>query len=136
MTKLKLLAKTDDCVRSKIWSSDRKTCVNTFTVKENADALRANLTWTYDFSGVSEQEIQDMALSSVHIPMQEKWRKAKDRMDADLYQNRTIKVRDLVDKKRQPSDPKAKASGLLAKLPEAERKALLMAELAKLNVKK
>ncbi len=136
MNRLKLLAKTDDCVRSKVWSDDKLKCTNTFTVKENEDALRANLSWTYDFTGVTDQEMRDLALSNVHIPLQEKWRKAEDRMNADLYQNRIISVRKIVDGKRQPSDPKAKASGLLAKLPEAERKALLMAELAKMNVKK
>ncbi len=98
-----------------------------FSVKENGDngAPRYNLEQDLDFTGVSEAELIELASKPLRIDIQSTWRKAKDRMDSDIWQGRVWRVRDMLDQTRQKADPTAKVLKAAEKMSQAERTALM-----------
>ena len=97
-----------------------------FSVKPNGDkgTARYNLEQNLDFEGVSQDELLEIASKPLRIDIQTAWRGAKDRMDADVWQGRTWKVRDMLDQGRSKASPTQKASNAVAKLSKAERDSL------------
>ncbi len=98
-----------------------------FSVKENGDngAPRYNLEQSLDFVNVSDAEMIELASKPLRIDIQSTWRKAKDRMDADVWQDRTWNVREMLDQTRQKADPAQKVLNAAAKMSAAERTALM-----------
>ena len=99
----------------------------TFTVKPNGDkgTARYNLTQTFDFKNVSHDEMIGLAVRPLRIDVQSIWRSAKDKMDADVWQDRTWDVRAMLDQTRQKADPVQKGERDAKKMSPAERKAHL-----------
>ncbi len=98
-----------------------------FSIKENGEngAPRYNLEQTLDFTGVSEAELIELASKPLRIDVQSIWRKAKDRMDSDIWQGRAWNVREMLDQTRQKADPTAKVLKAAEKMSETERNALM-----------
>lgn len=96
----------------------------TFSVKENGEkgTPRYNLTWQFDFEGVTAQEVGILAARSLRIDGQATWRKAKDKMDADVWQDRKWSVRAMLDQTRQKGDLVTASARVAAKMTAAERK--------------
>ncbi len=99
----------------------------TFSVKPNGEkgTPRYNLTQTFDFSHVTRKEIIELAVKPLRIDVQSIWRGAKDKMDADVWQDRAWKVRDMLDQTRQKADPATKVLKVAAGMSKAEREALM-----------
>lgn len=97
-----------------------------FTVKENGNkgTARYNLIWHFDFANVAAEEILRLAVRSLRIDGQAAWRSAKDRMNADVWQDKTWSVRDMLDQTRQKASPEASAEKAINRLSKAERDAL------------
>ena len=108
-------------------SIDGEIATVTFSVKPNGDtgAPRYNLTQVFNFAGVSPEEMVALAVRPLRIDVQGVWRKAKDRMDADVWQGRKWSVRDMLDQTRQKADPVNKAVKNDTAMTAAERKAHL-----------
>lgn len=98
----------------------------TFSVKPNGEkgTPRYNLTQIFGFQGVSPEEMIGLATRSLRIDVQATWRKAKDKMDADVWQNRVWSVRAMLDQARQKASPAVSAEKALDKLTKAEREEL------------
>ncbi len=94
-----------------------------FTVKPNHDpgAPRFNLTQVFNFEDISREELIGLAVRPLRIDVQSVWRSAKDRMDADVWQDRTWNVRAMLDQTRQKADPTTTAERAIKKLTKAER---------------
>ena len=99
----------------------------TFSVKPNGEkgTARYNLTQSFDFTDVTLPETIELAVRSLRIDVQATWRKAKDRMDADVWQGRKWSVRDMLDQTRQKADPATKVLNAAAKMSKRERDALM-----------
>ena len=96
-----------------------------FSVKPDKDSpARYNLMQTLDFEGVSQVELLEIASKPLRIDIQTAWRGAKDRMNAEVWQGRTWKVRDMLDQGRSKATQAQKASNAVSKLSKAERDAL------------
>lgn len=98
-----------------------------FTVKPNGDkdAPRFNLTQAFDFSNVTENELIALAVRPLRIDVQSQWRASKDKMDADVWQNRKWSVREMLDQTRQKGDPTQKVLKAAERMNKAERMALM-----------
>ncbi len=99
----------------------------TFSVKPDGEkgTARYNLTQSFDFAGVSDEEMIGLAVRPLRIDVQAMWRKAKDRMNADVWQDRKWSVRDMLDQTRQKADPVTKAEKNDKAMTAKERKAHL-----------
>ncbi len=95
----------------------------TFSVKENGEkgTPRYNLTWQFDFEGVTAGEIAKLATRSLRIDGQATWRSAKDKMDADVWQGKKWSVRAMLDQTRQKADPIKKTENAFLALSIAEQ---------------
>ncbi|MBW8036440.1 MAG: hypothetical protein FVQ79_12655 [Planctomycetes bacterium] len=98
-----------------------------FSVKPNGekDTPRYNLEQHFDFHAVTEEEAWILATRSLRIDVQSMWRKAKDKMNADVWQDRKWSVRDMLDQTRQKADPAQKVLNAAAKMSKQEREALM-----------
>ncbi|KKM81573.1 hypothetical protein LCGC14_1328340 [marine sediment metagenome] len=126
---------TGDCTMNKLQpipSSEQATLKTTikggvasvtFSVKPNGEkgTPRYNLTQIFDFSNVSEAELIALAVKPLRIDVQSVWRSAKDKMDADVWQDRKWSVRAMLDQTRQKADPVLKAFKLAEGMTKAER---------------
>jgi hypothetical protein len=100
------------------------------TVKESqADDVRFQLGWTFDFSKTSREDVLKLATRTICIKKQAEWRKAKNRMDAKIWDNVTFMVDEVLAEGRKSADPVTRAKGALSKLTKAER-AVLIADMA------
>lgn len=99
----------------------------TFSVKENGEkgTPRYNLVWLFDFTDVKPEELRTLATRSLRIDGQAVWRKAKDRMDSDVWQDRKWSVRAMLDQTRQKADPTQKVLNAAAKMTKDEREELM-----------
>ena len=99
----------------------------TFTVKENGEkgTPRYNLVWSFDFANVTAAEVRTLAARSLRIDGQAAWRKASDKMNADVWQDRKWSVRAMLDQTRQTADPAQKIMNAAAKMNKSERDALM-----------
>lgn len=96
------------------------------TVKPDREATnRAQLVWEFDFSDVTRGELLELATRDVLIRKQAEWRKANNRDNADVWDNVTFRVRDILDETKKTADPTTKARNALAKLSPEERERLL-----------
>ncbi len=98
-----------------------------FSVKPNGEkgTPRYNLTQTFDFANVSEAELIGLAVKPLRIDVQSIWRSAKDKMDADVWQDRKWSVRDMLDQTRQKADPTVKVLKVAEGMTKTERDALM-----------
>ena len=99
----------------------------TFTVKENGekDTARYNLVWSFDFANVTADEVRKLATRSLRIDGQSTWRKARNKMDADIWQDKKWSVRAMLDQTKQKADPTQKVLNAAAKMTKAERRVLI-----------
>ncbi len=99
----------------------------TFSVKPNGEkgTPRYNLTQVFDFSNVTEAELIALAVKPLRIDVQSIWRSAKDKMDADVWQDRKWSVRAMLDQTRQKADPTVKVLKVAEGMSKAERDALM-----------
>ncbi len=128
-----------DCTMTKLQpiGADEQATLNTsiegkiatvvFSVKPNGEkgTPRYNLTQTFDFENVSEVELIALAVKPLRIDVQSVWRSAKDRMDADVWQDRKWNVRSMLDQTRQKADPTVKVLKDAESMSQAERNALM-----------
>ncbi len=99
----------------------------TFSVKPNGekDSARYNLTQTFDFVDVSNDEILTLATRSLRIDVQSVWRKDSDRMNAEKWADRKWSVRAMLDQTRTKTDPKTKVLNAIGKMSKDEKDAIL-----------
>ncbi len=99
-----------------------------FSVKPDGEkgTPRYNLTQRFDFTGVTIAELLILAVRSLRIDVQAIWRKAKDRMDADVWQDRKWSVRAMLDQTRQKADPAQKVLNAASKMSKQERAKLML----------
>ena len=86
---------------------------------------RYNLRWNFDFGTVNEEEILKLAARSMLIRKQGEWRKAKDRINADEWQDVTFDVEVMLAEGRKSADPVTKVVNAVAKMSQAEKADLL-----------
>ena len=100
----------------------------TFSVKPNGEkgTARYNLTQRFDFYAVLPEEMIELAVRSLRIDVQATWRKAKDKMDADVWQDRKWVVRAMLDQTRQKADPTTKVLREAVKMSKQERAKLML----------
>ena len=124
MKKLQPMAADEQAVLKTTVEDDLATV--TFSVKENGEkgTPRYNLTWHFDFVNVNGAELEALAIRSLRIDGQATWRKAKDKMNADVWQDRKWSVRAMLDQTRQKKSDADKAEDALGKLTQAERDAI------------
>lgn len=124
MNKLQAIPAGEQATLNTTTSGVGKVVDVTFSVKENGEkgTPRYNLTWQFDFEDVTPGELAKLATRSLRIDGQATWRKAKDRMDADVWQDRKWSVRAMLDQTRQKADPVSKATKGAANMSAAERK--------------
>lgn len=94
-----------------------------FSVKEKKGIgePRYNLKWFYDFHEVSRNELIALALKPLVIDGQGEWRTAKDKMDADVWQDRKWSVRAILDETPRKKSEAEKADAAIGKLTKVER---------------
>ena len=99
----------------------------TFSVKPNGEkgSPRYNLTQHFDFTSVTVAEVLLLAVKPLRIDVQSVWRSAKDKMDADVWQDRKWSVRAMLDQTRQKADPTAKVLKVAESMSKSEREALM-----------
>ncbi len=97
-----------------------------FSVKPDGEkgTPRYNLRQVFDFADVTFREILVLAVRSLRIDVQATWRKASDKMNADVWQDRKWSVRAMLDQTRQKKSDADKAEDALGKLTQAERDAI------------
>lgn len=124
---MRKLSSTDQATRSIKADGEKVVCIH--TVKPDRESpTRYELTWTFDFSNVSQEELLQLAGRTVLITQQAAWRALptdKERLDADKVDNVTYSVRDMLDAGRRQADPKAKVVNAAAKMSDAERAELI-----------
>ena len=92
-------------------------------VKVNQDSdARYNLRWNFDFAGVKQGDILMLAARSMLIREQSNWRKAKDRLDADVWQDQTFVVTAMLAEGRKSADPATKVENMFAKMNVQDQK--------------
>ncbi len=125
MTKLQPIGATDQATLNT--SIEGRIATVVFSVKPNGEkgTPRYNLTQTFDFENVSEGELIALAVKPLRIDVQSIWRSAKDRMDADVWQDRKWSVRSMLDQTRQKADPTVKVLKVAESMTKAEREALM-----------
>ena len=98
----------------------------THSVKVEQDTkVRYNLNWTFDFATVAQSEILKLAARSMLIRKQGEWRKAKNRLDADVWDEVTFDVESMLAEGRKSADPVTKVVNAVAKMSQAEKADLL-----------
>jgi len=126
MSKLKALTKDEQATISMVASDDGQQCVVSHTVKESKDDdIRYQLSWTFDFSKTTREDLLKLATRTICIKKQAEWRKSKDRMDGEKWDGITFMVDEVLAEGRKSADPVTRAKGALNKLSKAERDALL-----------
>lgn len=130
-TKLKEILKGEPSQRSTIVVDDVVTTKHTVKPDEQSQS-RYELTWSYNFDGVTHEELLVLAERPMRIRKQAAWRKAADRMDGDKWDNITVSVRDMLDNARQAADPVAKAARAGEKM-DAKQRAALIAQLTAMD---
>ena len=125
MKKLQPMA-VDEQATLKSYIEDETVYV-TFSVKPDGEkgTPRYNLSQSFDFANVTHDELVALAVRSLRIDVQATWRKAKDKMDADVWQDRKWSVRAMLDQTRQKADPAQKVLNAAAKMSKQERDALM-----------
>lgn len=106
------------------------------TVQVSKDSPRIQLEhWTFDFEDVPMEELQKLAAKTVKIFLQRQWRNSKDRMKADVWDNRVFKITDVVKEMgaRTTADPLTAAERALDKLTNEELIELIKTRSAKLK---
>ncbi len=88
---------------------------------------RFNLTWTFDFTKVGRKTLVELAVRSqaVLIKKQGTWRSAKNRMDADVWQNAMFEVMDMLAEGRQTATHEEKLAKEFNKMDRAEQLAMI-----------
>jgi hypothetical protein len=93
----------------------------THTVKPNKESQkRYNLNWSFDFYGLSQDEILKLAEKSVRIMKQAEWRKDSDQLNAGKWDHAVFKVSDILAGGRKTTDPVKKAESAIGKLSPEE----------------
>lgn len=115
---------------------------HTFNVSQNADAKEQPVTVTYDFSNVTTEQYQAIALKQLTVNIQGTMRSATHRKDKPLkwsesvavFNGKTVKVAELLKNARNSLTPTDRAKKMVEKMTDAQRAALI-AELTKGNRK-
>ena len=122
MKKLKPMAADEQATLHTTVTGDKVSV--TFSVKPNGEkgTARYNLIQVFDFAHVSQTELYVLATRSLRIDVQATWRKASDKMDADIWQDRKWSVRAMLDqtRTRTKKTDADKALAAMAKLSKAE----------------
>ena len=84
------------------------------------------LTWAFDFSDVSRDELMTIASRAIVIALRPEFKEAPA-SELGAWDNRTFSVREYLDSERSKVDDSEKARRLLAKLTPEQREALLAA---------
>ena len=95
------------------------------TTKEDRETdRRVETTWSFDFSNCSDDEVLRLASKECVASAQRSWRAAKDRLNPEVWDERTFDVkREIVDAVRVRGNPVVAARNYISKLSEAELKA-------------
>ena len=110
---MRTLAKGENASLSRSISVEQMAVTTTHTVKEDRDTdVRTELTWTFDFSKCSQEQILELAERSIRIRKQADWRKAKDKSDATKWDKVTFDVAAELSERRT-ADPMQRAAKAL-----------------------
>ena len=82
------------------------------------------LTWAFDFSGVSKEELMTIASRAIVIALRPEF-KVEPAANLEVWDNRTFSVREYLDSERSKVDDVEKARRLLGKLTPEQREAIL-----------
>lgn len=121
---MRKLDKTEASNKSTTIMGDIVTVVHTVKPNEESQS-RYELTWKYDYTNVTREELMRLATRPMVITKQGQWRGAKDRMNTEKWDNVTFVIRDLLDGAKKKADPVEKAKKALDALPEDVRAALI-----------
>ena len=103
---------------SMVTDVEGKTVKVVHTVKPDEEhQSRYELTWTFNFENVTDQEMLELATRPLRINKQRDWRAATDRMTAKIWDNQIFMVRAMLDAGRKAADPIA---GLKKKVEEGK----------------
>ncbi len=127
MKKLNAIGTDEQATLKTVIENDSEIATVVFSVKPNGEkgTPRYNLTQTFDFSGVTHEEMMALAVKPLRIDVQSIWRSAKDKMDADVWQDRSWSVRAMLDQTRQKADPTVKVLKVAEGMTKTERDALM-----------
>lgn len=123
-------ANREEFARSVTVDADAKTVRRVHVTKhgDGSNAAHYGLTWTFDFSGVSQEQLMELASRSVLISYRPTFQKVPAN-EVDQWADLRISVADFLTRGRAPVDPKARIRSDLSKL-SAEERAAILAELS------
>lgn len=106
---------------------------HTFNVSQNADAKEQAVTTTYDFTGVTQDQLVAIALRQLTVSVQGQMRSATARKDKPLkwaesvavFNGKTIKVADMLKNARNSLTPQDRAARDVAKMSQAQKDAMI-----------
>lgn len=109
----------------------KKTVTATYGVRKTDKSPRYALTSAFDFSGVSQAELLELAIRGVIIDTQRQWRVLANAANSTAervnpFASVNVKTA-IIDASRKTADPVTKAVNALNKLSPAERAAILKA---------
>jgi hypothetical protein len=82
------------------------------------------LTWSFDFSGVSQNELMTIASRAIVIALRPEF-KVASASELETWDNRIFSVREYLDSERSKVDDVEKARRLLGKLSQEQRDLIL-----------
>ena len=82
------------------------------------------LTWAFDFSGVTREELLTVASRAIVIALRPEF-KVASASEIEAWDNRTFSVREYLDSERAKVDDVEKARRILGKLTPEQREAIL-----------
>ena len=83
-----------------------------------------SLTWSFDFSGVSKEELMTVASRAIVIALRPEF-KVASASELEAWDNRTFSVREYLDSERSKVDDVEKARRILSKLSPEQRETIL-----------
>lgn len=123
---MRTLTKYEQANRTLTADAGGKTVEVVHTVRpDQDDPNRYELVWRFNFENVTPAELLKLATKTILIICQRDWRKAKNRMDENVWDNRTFNVRDVLDEARKTADPAQRARSAASKLGREDKMALL-----------
>ena len=92
------------------------------------------LSWTFDFAGVSTEQLKELAAKGLVIAARPKFKKEKERAKLKEWDNKTFTVKEMLGKAKRKVDKVTKAKVALSTLSDEEKAELLKMLKAGANV--
>jgi hypothetical protein len=118
------LAEDATATRTTTHNGSKSKIEYTFKLKDG-DKDRYQVATTLDWTGVTEEQLKDLAIATIRIALQRNLRAmGLKALDQSVYAEVNV-LKDIIETQREVADNVTKASRALQKLTDAERKAII-----------